>query len=398
MGVNPAVAPYLNEYPMPNGANLGDGTALYSFQVDQTLDQDFLQGRIDYNVAPGAQLFARYTFDDASQRLPLDYPQFPRDFVSRNQFFTGEYRQALSSNLFSTFRVGYSRTRVGQAVEANTALPPFVPGREYIGNIDVGGLQRFGTQSSADVRFLQQVFSLQADSAWNRGRHLVKFGGLAEHYQQDMVNPTFSLGTYAFANLRAFMENRATSFIGLTPEATFVRDWPFWLAGVYVQDEFRVHPRVTLNAGLRWEFMTMPIDQEGRDSALVNLTDRTATTGRLYEGADYNNFSPRVGVAWDVLGDGSTSVRGGYGLYYATNSSQNLIVTVTNPPADAARGLPGADVPEPAVRTRLGRCRSGRCSGTWKRRPCTSGTSTCSGSSGAAPRSRSATPGRVACT
>ena len=58
-----------------------------------------------------------------------------------------------------------------------------------------------------------------------------------------MVNPTFSLGTYSFANLRAFMENRATSFIGLTPEATFVRDWPFWLAGAYVQDEFRVHPR-----------------------------------------------------------------------------------------------------------------------------------------------------------
>ena len=347
IGVNPAVAPYLNEYPMPNGANLGDGTALYSFQVDQTLDQDFLQGRIDYNVAPGAQLFARYTFDDASQRLPLDYPQFPRDFVSRNQFFTGEYRQALSSNLFSTFRVGYSRTRVGQAVEANTPLPPFVAGREYIGNIDVGGLQRFGTQSSADVRFLQQVFSLQADSAWSSGRHLVKFGGLAEHYQQDMVNPTFSLGTYVFANLRAFMENRATSFIGLTPEATFAREWPFWLAGVYVQDEFRVHPRVTLNAGLRWEFMTMPIDQEGRDSALVNLTDRTATTGRLYEDADYNNLSPRIGAAWDVLGDGSTSVRGGYGLYYATNSSQNLIVTVTNPPQTPRVVYPAPTFPTP---------------------------------------------------
>jgi len=52
----------------------------------------------------------------------------------------------------------------------------------------------------------------------------------------------------------------------------------------------------------------------------------------LYEGADRNNFSPRVGMSWDVTGDGRTAVRGGYGLYYATNSSQNLIVTVTNPP------------------------------------------------------------------
>ena len=76
----------------------------------------------------------------------------------------------------------------------------------------------------------------------------------------------------------------------------------------------------------------MPIDSGGHDSALVHFTDRTATAGQLYEGADHNNFSPRLGVSWDVAGDGRTAVRGGYGLYYSTNSSQNLIVTVTNPP------------------------------------------------------------------
>ena len=83
-----------------------------------------------------------------------------------------------------------------------------MPGRAFVGNIDVGGLNRFGTQSSVDVRFLQQVFGLQGDLTTTRGRHLLKFGGLAERYLQDMVNPTFSLGTYSFANLRAFLENR----------------------------------------------------------------------------------------------------------------------------------------------------------------------------------------------
>jgi hypothetical protein len=333
VGVHPSVAPYLNEYPPSNGDSLGDGTALYRFTFDQTIDQDYLQGRLDYNVTSGSQLFARYTLDDADQRLPLDYPQFPRAFLSRNQFVTAEYRHAARSAFLSTWRFGYSRTRVGQDVEARTSLPPFVPGRELIGNIDVGGLQRFGTQSSVDVRFLQQVYSLQADASWMRGRHLVKLGGLAERYLQDMVNPTFSLGTYAFANLRAFMENRPTSFLGLTPSATFERNWPFWLAGVYAQDELRVTDRLTVTAGLRWEFMTLPIDTGGRDAALVDLTDRTATPGQLYEGADFDNVSPRLGAAWNVTGDGRTAVRGGYGLYYATNSSQNLIVTVTNPPA-----------------------------------------------------------------
>ncbi len=332
IGVNPAIAPYLNEYPAANGASLGDGTALHSFQFDQRLNQHFFQGRIDANLSPTTQFFTRYTLDDADQRLPLDYPQFPRAFISRNQYLTAELKQTYTAGLLGTYRFGYSRTRVGQDVEANVALPAFVPGRPFVGNFDVGGLQRFGTQSSANLRLMQQVSSLQGDLVWNRGRHLLRAGALAEHYRQDMTNPTFSLGTYSFANLRAFLENRATSFIGLTPEANFDRSWPFWIAGGYVQDEFRAHSNVTITAGLRYEFMTLPIDRGGHDSAMPNLTDRAATTGQLYEGADYNNFSPRLGVSWDVTGDGRTAVRGGYGLYYATNSSQNLIVTVTNPP------------------------------------------------------------------
>jgi hypothetical protein len=349
VGVNPGVAPYLNEYPRANGDNLGDGTALYSFQFDQQISEDFLQGRVDYNVGPGSQIFGRYTLDDAEQQLPLDYPQFPRSFLSRNQFGTGEYRHVLSDSTLSTYRIGYSRTRVAQDVQANTSTPlqPFVPGRELVGNIDVGGLNRFGTQSSVDVRFLQQVVSFQYDTASTRGRHLIKFGALGERYIQDMVNPTFSLGTYAFANLRAFLENRATSFIGLTPQGDFERNWRFWIAGGYVQDDYQISNRLTLNAGLRYEFMTMPEDLEGRDSALVNLTDTAPTEGRLYDGANYGNFSPRLGAAWDVTGDGLTSLRAGYGLYFNTNSSQNLIVTVTNPPATPRVVFPNPTFPNP---------------------------------------------------
>jgi hypothetical protein len=349
VGVHPGVAPYLAEYPRANGSVLGDGTAIYTFQFDQTLDQNFGQGRIDYNLGPGSQVFGRYTIDDAEQYLPLDYPQFPRYFVSRNQFFTGEYRDVMTSETLATYRLGYSRTRVGQEVEANTSVPlqPFVPGREYVGNIDVGGLNRFGTQSSVDVRFLQQVISLQGDVTSTRGRHLLKFGGLAERYLQDMVNPTFSLGTYSFANLRAFLENRATSFIGLTPQGQFDRYWRFWLLGGYVQDEVPVTPRLTLNAGVRYEVMTMPRDINGRDSALVNMSDRTLVEGQLYEKPDRNNLSPRVGVAWDITGDGLTSLRGGYGMYFNTNSSQNLIVTVTNPPATPRVVFPNPTFPTP---------------------------------------------------
>ena len=348
VGVNPAVAPYLNEYPRANGDNLGQGLAVYNFPFDQRLDQSFVQGRVDYNT-DSRQFFARYTFDNTTQYLPTDYPQFPRTFFSRNQFFTGEYREVLSPRTLNTARIGFSRTRIGQNVEANTSQPlaPFVPGRELMGSIDVGGMRRFGTQSSANLRLVQNVFAFQDDLVHVRGRHVMKAGALVEHYQDNMVNPTFSLGIYAFPNLSAFLRNAPNNFIGLTPEAQFDRYWRFTLFGFYFQDDYQLSPRISLNGGLRYEFSTMPQDIYGRDSALPDLTASAPVVGPLYENPTYTNLSPRVGFAWDATGDGKTSVRGGYGLYFNTNNHQNLIVTVTNPPATPRPVIVNPSFPTP---------------------------------------------------
>lgn len=331
--VNPAVAPYLNEFPRANGDNLGGGLARYTFPFDQKLDQHFAQARLDAVLANGAQAFVRYTFDDAAQRLPTDFPQFPRTFVSRNQFVTAEYRQALSGSMFHTARFGYSRTRIGQEAEANTTQPvsPFAPGRDRMGAIDIGGLPRFGTQLSANVRLNQDVYSLQYDITLSRGRHFLKAGALAEHYVSDEYNPTFSLGVFRFANLAGFLRNTPVQFIGLTPGGDVNRRWPFTVLGAYLQDDIQLTPRLTVNLGLRVEGSTMPKDEGGRD---INMRD---LLGAPVIGPLYDNpapaFSPRVGLVWNVGGDGRTSIRTGYGLYFNTNNHQNLIVTVTNPPA-----------------------------------------------------------------
>jgi hypothetical protein len=334
VGVSPAVAAYLAEFPRANGPILGQGLATLVFPFNQSLDQHFLQGRVDYQRGANHQLFARYTLDDADQFLPTDYPQFPRTFLSRNQFFTGEYRRILSARTLNTARLGFSRTRIGQNVQANTTqtLAPFVAGRALMGDIDIGGMKRFGPQSSGNLRLVQNVFSLQSDLVHNRGRHTLKAGALVERYQDNMVNPTFALGIFTFADLNAFLTNRPASFVGLTPAAQFDRYWRFTLFGFYAQDDFQIGPRLTLNAGLRYEFSTMPRERYDRDSALPDLTASEPAIGPLYENPTYRNVSPRGGFAWDVFGDGRTSLRGGYGLYFNTNSHQNLIVTVTNPP------------------------------------------------------------------
>ena len=346
--IDPLVAPYLAEFPRANGPSLGQGVAVFNFPFNQKLDQHFFQGRVDYNLDSWNQFFARYTIDDTSQFLPTDYPQFPREFFSRNQFFTGEHRHVFSDRTLNTARLGFSRTRIGQNVQSNTSQPlsEFVPGRGSMGAIDIGNLKRFGPQSSANLRLVQNVFSLQDDLTHNMGRHLLKAGGVVERYQDNMVNPTFSLGIYRFANLTNFLRNVPANFVGLTPDAQFDRYWRFTLFGLYVQDDFQVTPYLTVNGGLRYETTTMPEDIYGRDSALPDLMASEPTLGRLYDSPPHN-FSPRAGFAWDVFRDGRTALRGGYGLYYNTNSHQNLIVTVTNPPATPRPVIPNPTFPNP---------------------------------------------------
>lgn len=355
--IHPNVVPFLNEIPRPNGGSRGGGLADYSFGFSQNVNQEYVQGRYDRNFGSNGQLFARYTFDDAVQQLPTDFPQFPREFLSKNQFLTTEYRHVLSPSTLFHVRGSFSRTTTFQNVQVNTGtqLPEFVPGRGMVGNIDIGGMPRFGTQSSANLRLTQNVFGIEPGATITRGKHLLKFGMLAERYRDNMVNPTFSLGTFVFNDLRSFLVNTPARFIGLTPAGQFDRYWRFTLFGFYLQDSWRVTRRLTINPGLRYEFTTMPKDIYGRDSALLNIfRDAQPVSGQLYENPTRKNFSPRFGFAWDVFGNGRTSMRGGYALIFNTNNQQNLIVTVTNPPSTPRVVIANPTFPNPPFERGVG--------------------------------------------
>jgi hypothetical protein len=334
-----------------NTAGCPTGLASHSFAFKQILDENFGQVRFDQNLGANHQFFLRYTVDDAEQELPTEFPQFPRAFLSRNHFYTAQYTHVLSGTTLHTARFNFSRTRIGQDVEANTSQPlaPFVPGRPILGAIDIGGIPRFGPQSSVNVQLVQNVFGGEYNLTHTRGRHLLKFGGLVERYQDNLFNPTFSLGIYTFASLQTFLQGTALRFIGLTPDGELDRYWRFMLFGLYAQDAWRVHARLSVNLGLRYEAATLPKEIRGRDALLVNvLTDAAPTLGKVYDNPTKKNISPRVGLAWDLFGNGKTALRTGYGWYFNTNNQQNLIVTITNPPFTPRPVLANPAFPTPS--------------------------------------------------
>ncbi len=349
VGVDPAVRPYLDAYPRQNGPSIGGGLAEFRFPFEQKLRQEFFQARLDFTPSPGRELFARYTLDDADQLLPTDFPQFPRSFLSRNQFLTAGFSDATSARTLHTARLGLSDTSIGQDVAANTETPlaPFVPGRPTLGNIDVGGIPRFGPQISANVRLEQEVLSLEYGVMRVSGDHLVRAGVLAERYDMREFNPTFSRGLFIFPSLARFLANRPAIFIGLTPEGDLNRRWESDLVALYVQDDWQVTPRLTVNLGLRYETASVPTEAQGRDVALPDLGAAEPVIGSLYRNPTSDNWSPRLGFAWDPVGDGRTAVRGGFGIYYDTNIQQNLIVTITNPPFTPRPVIPGPRFPQP---------------------------------------------------
>jgi hypothetical protein len=174
-----------------------------------------------------------------------------------------------------------------------------------MGDIDIGGIPRFGTQSSANLSLRQDVFAFHGDIVHSRGRHLLKGGLLVERYKQDMFNPTFSLGIYTFPSLETFLRNRPQRFIGLTPEGDIERSWRFTLlastSGRRRLGDSTLSGRAATN--------TRPCRKtpKGRDVSLEDLLDPQVTVGPLPEPDEER--SPALRLRVGRQGDGRTSVR-----------------------------------------------------------------------------------------
>ena len=151
VAINAAVQPYLDAYPVANGRRLGGGLATYTFGFPQKLREHFGQGRLDYNSIRATSSSRATRSTTATSGCRPTTRSSRASFLSRNQFFTGEYRNILSDRTLQTMRARL-QPHPGRPERRShaAAVAPFVPGRGLVGDIDVGGLQRFGPQSSGE--------------------------------------------------------------------------------------------------------------------------------------------------------------------------------------------------------------------------------------------------------
>jgi hypothetical protein len=352
--VNPAVKPYLDLYPVPNGPDLGGGVAQYLYVFNRPTRENFGQARVDVQISDRHSLFVRETIDKAHQLLAAgtaSLPQFQTDSTSNNQFLTVEERWVATPTLLNTARFSNSILQFEQLPVNSLASPlSFFPSAPYMGSISVAALTTLGNDSTTPSTNDITYWTYSDDLTYTRGKHLLKAGVLVEHAFSSKQTTTNSRGAYTFANLNSFLAGNARQFQGVLPGSVLVRERPNTLFGVYIQDDFRTSDRVTLNLGARYEIYSVPSEKNGFDAYLPDLVASTSTVvGGPFVNPSGKNVAPRVGFAWDVNGSGRTAVRGATGLYYDTDGTFNSSfgIAAFTPPFAPTVNLPNPAFPTP---------------------------------------------------
>jgi len=323
-------------------------------------DQILLLPKVDWHINQNNTLTASYN------RLRWDSPAgvqtaatvtrgrqgYGDDFVDSDSLIL-RLSSTLSSNLINEVRFQWANELDTQFAQPPLAGEP-TTANGFSPQVALTNGITFGKSSSQDRRALPDETRLQiADTVtWTKGNHTFKFGMDINHVK-DILDQLFTEGgAYTYGNINDFIvdytnwtsggalraANRqcatSTRISGVCYTSNYTQGFGpprFPLTTIdyafFFQDDWRVTPRLTLSMGMRYEYQQFPDLFPNLINPNLVINGDTITNNRP---SDKNNFGPRYGFAYDVKGDGKTSVRGGWGIYYGRSVNSTIIQSLIN--------------------------------------------------------------------
>jgi Carboxypeptidase regulatory-like domain/TonB dependent receptor len=372
-----AVQPLLNAFPLPNGPDLGNGTAAFSASYSDPSTLDSSSIRIDYLPYSKVTIFGRYSdapseIDQRGTSNAYSYSTV-QEVKYRTQSLTLGSNQAITTALTNEFRFNYSRSgaksfvvldNFGGAVppSASVLCPSFVSPNNcsflFFGDFNPYGL-KFVTGKLGDN--LQRQINVTDNVSRIVGAHQLKFG-----LDYRRLNSMAGLAPYTVENVFLSLANVLANKL---PEAVIVsRTADVQLAfsnwSLFAQDTWKATRTLTITYGLRWEYNAAPSSPNGTLPYTVTGVDNLATmtlapAGTPLWNAQKHDFAPRLGLAWQPIPN--WVFRAGAGIFYDLGYSaianaesafpfaQEKVVVGTSFPLSAANAAPPLFTTTPPV-------------------------------------------------
>jgi hypothetical protein len=339
-------------YPTPNRtdpeANLVSSPVGQRNAVQWTI-------KTDHRLWKDTPFFVRYSFSRDNRDLPFaahgrNLPGFGVSVLDQGHNLAAGLTQAFGTRLFNDLRVGFNslrRENLPQAAGTDGFASLGITGPALSGvdqafpMLVLPGYETLGDDSNLPVVRRTATWHLSDSLTIDSGQHHVKLGGEFRHYGSDGFNHLFSRGQATFTGAYTgspvgdlLLGYPTYSLLAVNDNQQALRTWA---ANAYLQDDWRVTSRLTVNAGVRYEYNSPPVDADNRmeifDDAKLQLV-QVGTNGVSRSGlsGDFNNIAPRVGASWDLTGKGQWLLRGGYGLFYDSGTLIENSALYFNPP------------------------------------------------------------------
>jgi hypothetical protein len=358
--IHPLVQQLLGMLPEPN---LPDPTGNYVVTRDAIRKRHQLDTRVDHSVSTNSKLYVRYSFTNRDDGVPGPYDapligttQFQQAIKTQlaHNLAIGQ-TQVLGGNRVNELRLGYNRIQDDLHPWVTDTTPaafgfkgiPETPGVTGLPRIAIGGFSNIGEAAFLPNFKVSEVFQAGDTFSFLRGRHALKAGANYRFIRSFFDISGQARGFYNFTG--GFTQNpqaRPNSGSGLADfllgipattqlSQTLLGDIRYHYVAGYLQDDWRVSSRLTLNLGVRYELFTHPYERNGQQANLlldemkliyaggnVPPSIPSSFTTSLPEGVssktlmrlDRNNFAPRLGFAYKLRDE--TVMRGGAGVFY----------------------------------------------------------------------------------